>query len=213
MSHVVQRSGDLARYTPRERVNHWFTVILFVLLAASGLAFFHPAFWFLSSLLGGGPWARILHPFLGVLMFLSFGAAALRYWGDNRIEAHDREWMKHVGDFLNNREARLPEIGKYNAGQKYAFWSTVICMLLLIVSGVVLWRPYFADFFPIPLIRIAAVVHMLSAFVLIVTIIVHAYAAFWIKGSVRAMTRGTVSHGWARHHHPLWYRKMTGTAK
>ena len=46
---------------------------------------------------------------------------------------------------------------------------------------------------------------------LIVGIIVHVYAAlFWVRGSLRAMTRGTVSHAWARHHHPLWYRRMTG---
>jgi len=213
MSHVVMKSGELARYTPNERVNHWITVILFVLLAASGLAFFHPAFWFLSALLGGGTWARILHPFLGVLMFVSFGAAALRYWGDNRIEAHDREWMKHVGDFINNRDTNLPEIGKYNAGQKYVFWTMVICLSLLILSGIVLWRPYFAGFFAIPAIRIAAVVHMLSAFFLIVAVVAHAYAAIWVKGSVRAMKRGTVSHGWAKHHHTLWYRKITGIAK
>jgi formate dehydrogenase subunit gamma len=213
MSHVVMKSGELTRYTPPERVNHWITVILFVLLAASGLAFFHPAFWFLTPILGGGTWARILHPFLGVLMFISFGAAALRYWGDNRIETHDREWMKHVGDFINNRDTNLPEIGKYNAGQKYVFWTMVICIILLLLSGVVLWRPYFAGFFAIPVIRIAAVVHMLSAFFLIVAVLAHAYAAIWVKGTVRAMTRGTVSHGWAKHHHPLWYRKMTGTAK
>jgi formate dehydrogenase subunit gamma len=207
------KSGELTRYTPRERVNHWITVILFVLLAASGLAFFHPAFWFLSSLLGGGTWARILHPFLGVLMFLAFGAAALRYWSDNRIEAHDREWLKHVGDFINNRDANLPEIGKYNAGQKYMFWTLVVCLILLLASGIVLWRPYFAGYFAIPVIRIAAVVHMLAAFVLMVAVVAHAYAAIWVKGTVRAMTRGTVSHGWAKHHHPLWYRKMTGVAK
>jgi formate dehydrogenase subunit gamma len=213
MSQVVKRSGDVARYTPRERANHWVTVILFLLLAASGLAFFHPAFWFLSSLLGGGTWARILHPFLGVLIFLSFGLAALRYWGDNKIESHDREWMKHVGDFINNRDSNLPEIGKYNAAQKYVFWAMVICILLLLLSGVVLWRPYFAGYFPIDLIRIAAVVHMLAAFFLIVTVVAHAYAAVWVKGTVRAMTRGTVTHGWARHHHTLWYRKITGATK
>jgi formate dehydrogenase subunit gamma len=207
------RSGDVDRYTPQERVNHWITVILFLLLAASGLAFFHPAFWFLSSLLGGGTWARILHPFLGIVMFISFSAAALRYWKDNKIEDHDREWMKHVGDFINNRDGRMPEIGKYNAGQKYVFWLMVSCIVLLIFTGVVLWRPYFAPYFPIPLIRIAAVLHMLSAIALIMGVLLHAYAAIWVKGTVRAMMRGTVSHGWARHHHTLWYRKVTGSAK
>ena len=30
---------------PTDGINHWFVVIVFILLAASGLAFFHPAFY------------------------------------------------------------------------------------------------------------------------------------------------------------------------
>ena len=208
---VVMRSGEIQRYDANERLNHWIVAILFILLAASGLAFFHPSFWFLSVLLGGGTWARILHPFIGVLMFAFFLVMAMRYWNDNKIQPYDREWGKRLSDVINNRDDNLPPIDKYNVGQKQLFWTMVVTMVLLIVSGIMMWRPYFAGAFPIPLIRIAAVVHMLSAFVLIVGIIVHVYAAlFWVRGSLRAMTRGTVSRAWARHHHPLWYRRMTG---
>ena len=213
MSQVAMRSGEVPRYNANERVNHWSVAILFILLAASGLAFFHPAFYFLSWLLGGGPWARILHPFLGVLMFLLFLLMALRYWNDNKIQAYDREWGKRLGDFINNRDAGLPEIDKYNIGQKQFFWVQVTSMVLLIASGVMLWRPYFAGLFPIPLIRIAAVVHALAGFVLIIAVVVHVYAAIWVKGTIRAMVRGTVTHAWARHHHPLWYRRVTGNPK
>ena len=208
---VVMRSGEIRRYDANERLVHWIVAILFILLAASGLAFFHPAFWFLSVLLGGGTWARILHPFIGVLMFVFFFVMAMRYWGDNKIQPYDREWGKRLSDVINNRDDNLPPIDKYNVGQKQLFWTMVVTMVLLVVSGIVMWRPYFAGAFPILLIRIAAVVHMLSAFVLIVGIIVHVYAAlFWVRGSLRAMTRGTVSRAWAKHHHPLWYRRMTG---
>jgi formate dehydrogenase subunit gamma len=72
-----------------------------------------------------------------------------------------------------------------------------------------MWRPYFADAFPIWLNRIAVVVHAVAAFVLIAGIMVHIYAAFWVKGSMRAMTRGTVTRAWAKHHHPAWYREIT----
>lgn len=214
MSQVAMKSGEVQRYNASERVTHWVVALTFLLLAASGLAFFHPAFWFLTSLLGGGPWAKILHPFLGVVMFVFFGAMALRYWGDNKIQPYDREWNKRLSDFINNRDHNLPEIDKYNIGQKQLFWAMVVTMILLLVSGVVLWRPYFAPLFPIPVIRIAAVVHAASAFVLIMGIIVHIYSGiFWVRGSLRAMTRGTVTHAWARHHHPLWYRRVTGNAK
>ena len=211
---VVTKSGDVPRYNPGERVNHWIVAIAFILLTASGLAFFHPAFWFLTSLLGGGTWARILHPFIGVVMFVFFAFMVMRYWKDNIIQSYDREWWKRLGDVLNNRDENLPEIDKYNIGQKQLFWVLVVTMVLLLATGVVLWRPYFADAFPITAIRIAAVLHAASAFVLIVGIVTHIYAGvFWVRGSLRAMTRGSVSPNWAKHHHALWYRRTTGTSK
>lgn len=214
MNPVRMKSGEVARYDAGERANHWAVAILFVLLTLSGLAFFYPVFWPLAGFLGGGTWARVLHPFLGVLMFVLFLFMAGRYWRDNKIKSYDREWGMRMSDVIANRDEGLPEIDKFNLGQKRVFWTMVITTVLLLVSGFMLWRPYFAPLFPIPLIRIAAVVHALSAFVLIVGAVVHIYAGvFWVKGSLRAMTRGTVSHAWARHHHPLWYRRMTGNSK
>lgn len=207
----VNQNRMVPRYNAVERITHWVVAITFILLAASGLAFFHPAFWFLTNLLGGGVWARILHPFLGLVMFAFFATMALRYWRDNIIRPYDREWGKRLVDVLNNRDDDLPEIDKYNLGQKQLFWTMIVTMILLLVSGLVLWRDtIFA--FPVTLVRISAVVHALAAFVLMVGIVVHIYSAiFWVRGSLRAMTRGSVSRGWASHHHPLWYRRVSGT--
>ena len=207
---IVMKSGEVPRYNASERVIHWTVAITFILLAASGLAFFHPAFWFLTSLLGGGTWSRILHPFIGLVMFAFFAVMAVKYWKENVIKSYDREWGKRLSDVINNRDDNLPEIDKYNIGQKQLFWVMVATMGLLLVSGVVLWRDtVFA--FPVTVVRISAVVHAAASFVLILGIIVHIYSAiFWVKGSLRAMTRGTVTHAWARHHHPLWYRRITG---
>ena len=201
------------RYTSKERGNHWIVALCFILAALSGLALFHPSLFFFSSLFGGGPWARILHPFIGVVMFLFFCITMVRFWKLNRMTDADRQWMKQVKDVMMNREKDLPEIGKYNAAQKYMFWLMVICMWLLIVSGIVMWRPYFAYAFPIDINRIAVVVHALSAVVLVIGTIVHVYAAIWVKGTLRAMMRGNVSAAWAKHHHPGWYREMTGGGK
>ncbi len=44
-----------------------------------GLALFHPALFWLSNLFGGGPWTRILHPFMGVLMFVLFLGLVLQF--------------------------------------------------------------------------------------------------------------------------------------
>ncbi|MEX3856493.1 formate dehydrogenase subunit gamma [Paraburkholderia sp. BR10923] len=206
----VKGNRLIVRYTPNERTNHWITAICFILLALSGLAMFHPAMAFLYFVLGGGQWTRILHPFIGCVMFISFLILALRFWHHNYLDQADIQWMKQYRDVLNNREERLPAIGRYNAGQKLLFFVMVICMLLLLLSGIVIWRRYFSLYFPMDLIRLSALVHAVTAFLLIVGIIVHIYAALWVKGSIGAMTRGTVTYGWARKHHPNWFREIIG---
>ncbi|HXU92849.1 MAG TPA: formate dehydrogenase subunit gamma [Gallionella sp.] len=210
---MSDQSEPIVRYTAPERANHWMVAILFILAALGGLSLFHPYFFWLSNLFGSGTWTRILHPFIGTLMFLSFLGLTGRFWAHNRITAADRQWMSQMGDVLNKRRDRLPEVGRYNAGQKYLFWVMVATMILLLISGILFWQPWFAPYFPIGLIRVAVVVHALSAFVLIMGIIVHIYAAIWTKGSISAMTRGTVTAAWAKHHHPGWYREVSKEVK
>lgn len=203
----------IERYKPEDRANHWLTAITLILLALSGLALFHPAFFWLTNLFGGGTWTRILHPFIGVVLAVSFWFLAQRFRAYNRITDADREWVRRIRDVLAKREQNLPEVGRYNAGQKYLFWIMVATIALLLVSGIVLWQPWFAPWFPVGLTRVAALIHALAAFVLIAATLAHIYAAIWVKGSISAMTRGSVSRAWAKQHHPGWYREMTKGTK
>lgn len=199
----------IQRYNAGERSNHWMIALTFILLALSGLALFHPAFSWLYALLGGGPWTRILHPFIGVVMFVCFALFAARMWRHNRMTAVDYQWLRQIDDVLQGREEKLPETGRYNAGQKLLFYVLVVCMLGLIVSGLIMWRAYFSMYFPIDVVRAASVLHAIFALVLICAIIVHIYAAIWVKGSFGAMVRGTVTWGWAWKHHRAWFRSVT----
>jgi formate dehydrogenase subunit gamma len=206
------RRDTLERYSANDRTNHWTVAIAFVLAALSGLALFHPALFGLSGLFGGGPWTRILHPFIGLFMVLMFSLLAVRFWSHNYMQARDWQWLRQMQDVVTNREDRLPEVGKYNAGQKLLFWAIVLCLTGLLLSGIVIWRAYFSLYFPVDVIRLASVLHAICGFVLICSIIVHVYAAIWVKGSVHAMTRGTVTPGWAWKHHRAWFREMTHAA-
>ncbi len=208
---MKSRSRDIQRYTAGERVNHWVVAISFVLLALSGLAFFHPSFFFMTNLFGGGPWTRILHPYIGVVMAVGFIMMFFRFWQLNIIKDRDVEWLKNVGALVNGEHEKMPPVEKYNGGQKVLFWLLVLCMLGLTVTGVLMWRAWWN--LPVTVVRIGSLVHAISAFGLIGLIIAHIYAAIWTKGTIRAMTRGTVTRGWARFHHPLWFRKVTGEDK
>ena len=203
----------LLRYTPFERANHWLAAITFILLALSGLAFFHPAFYPLTQLFGGGVWTRILHPFIGVLMTISFGVMLFNYRKLNVMTPADREWLSHVREVVDGDDRNMPEAGKFNGGQKLLFWLLVASMVLLILSGIVIWRAYFAFLFPAVVIRFASVVHAVASTITIALIIFHIYAAFWTKESIDAMLYGYVRRAWAKQHHPAWFRQMTGGNK
>lgn len=202
----MRKRDRIQRYSAPERINHWIVAFCFVFAALSGLGFFFPSFNWLMHVLGTPQLARILHPFIGVIMFAAFLLMFLRYWRDNLIVRDDLEWAKNIRKVAQNEE--VGDTGRYNFGQKCVFWAAIVSLLLLLASGIVIWRPYFAGAFSIPIVRLALVVHSVSAVVLIMVIMVHIYAALWVKGTITAMVEGWVTPAWAKKHHPRWYRQI-----
>jgi formate dehydrogenase subunit gamma len=203
---MMKKRDRLIRYSAPERINHWIVAFCFVFAALSGLGFFFPSFNWLMHVLGTPQLARILHPFVGVVMFAAFLIMFLRYWRQNLINREDILWAKNIHKIVRNEE--VGDTGKYNFGQKCVFWAAIISLVMLLVSGIVIWRPYFAAAFSIPLIRAALVVHSVSAVALIIVIMVHIYAALWVKGTITAMVEGWVPAAWAKKHHPRWSREQ-----
>jgi formate dehydrogenase subunit gamma len=200
----------VARYTTAARINHWITAVSLILLALSGLALFHPSLFFLTNLFGGGQATRAIHPWIGVVLLISFTGLFIRFFTLNFWKPEDTVWMKNLGKVINDKEEGMPELGKYNAGQKLVFWGQSILILVLFLSGLVLWDVYFEDYTSIDQKRFAAVVHALFAIGAILIWIVHVYAAIWVKGTLRAMTRGSVTRGWGFKHHRKWFRQEVG---
>jgi len=196
------------RYTGGARINHWITATSLVLLALSGLSLFHPRLFFLSALFGGGQWVRTIHPWIGVVLFFSFLGLFLRFWKLNLWKREDGTWLARVRDVLAAHDERLPEVGKYNAGQKLVFWSMSTLIIVLIGSGIVIWNQYFAAYTTIEQQRWALLVHSIAAILAISVWIIHVYAAIWVKGTIRAMVRGSVTGGWAWRYHRKWLREL-----
>ncbi len=112
-------------------------------------------------------------------MFATLMLMFLRYWKENLFNREDWVWAKNILKIINNHE--VEDTGRYNLGQKCVFWAAIISLLLL---------------------------HSLAAVGLIIVIMVHIYAALWIKGTITAMVEGWVPAAWAKLHHPRWYRKV-----
>lgn len=204
----MSKPTHIQRHSASARFNHWLVAVTFILAGLSGLGFFHPLFFRLTELFGGGTWTRVLHPFFGSAMTLAFLVWVGQVWKDNRITSVDWQWARQIGAVLRNRAEHLPPLGKYNLGQKLLTRTLLLAILLLLASGICLWQPWFAPEFTIAMRRWAAVVHAFAAFTALLCFIVHVYAAYWTRGAIKGMTRGTVTAAWARHHSEGWYQEM-----
>ncbi len=207
---MASKPGNLIlRHPVGERITHWAVAIVFVFLFLSGLAMFHPYFFWLSHVFGNGQFMRFLHPIAGVALVLLFYPYAAKVWNDNLWRPADNAWVKNMFSFMR-KDWHPGDTGKYNAGQKLMFWSMVPIIAILLITGFIIWRPWFAPIFPATIRRIAGLLHAFFAFIMFVGIGIHWYAAYWTRGSIQAMVRGTVTRRWARFHHPAWYREVTG---
>ena len=189
--------GAIIRNTTAARINHWITAACFVLLTLSGLSMFHPLLSFLSLLFGSGQWARAIHPWIGCVLLVSYAGLIVQFWRDNFWNWDDVAWMGAIMRVLRNEEEGVPEVGRFNAGQKFVFWSMALLVPALFLTGLVIWEYYFGEATTIETQRAAA--------------LIHSYAAIWVRGSMRGMTQGYVTPGWAWRHHRKWLRSLVAT--
>jgi formate dehydrogenase subunit gamma len=203
------------RYSGAARINHWIVAATFTLLILSGLALFHYSLYGLTALFGGGQNTRWIHPWLGLILTVAFFGLFVRFVTQNLPEKTDIEWLSRIRHVLSpGGEKYLPEVGKYNAGQKFVFWAQTFLIVVLLSSGICIWQqglPYIENVLGIQvsveLRRWAAVVHATAAVLTIVVFVIHVYSAIWVRGTIDAMTRGSVTGGWGWRHHRRWLRR------
>ena len=202
------RSSSIAT-PPGARVNHWITATCLVLLAISGLGAVLPELLLPHRSVrrrrsGRGRFIP------GSALYCSSASSDCSCVSGKRIcgGAEDGTWLARLRYVLTNEEDKLPEVGKYNAGQKVVFWSMSILIIVLICTGIVIWDQYFYPLTSIEQKRWAILVHSLAAVTIICVWIVHVYAAIWLRGTIGAMTRGQVTGGWAWKHHRKWLKEL-----
>lgn len=200
-------SRMVERFSFSERAAHWLAAISFLYAALTGLALWSEHLYWLATVFGGGETVRWGHPWGGIVFAAVLGVMFLRWAGQMRLDAEDRQWLANSHKYAINEEEGLPEPGRFNAGQKMLFWVQAACALLLFASGFVLWWP---SEMPRSLLTAAVLLHPAAAIVAIAGIIVHIYMGLAaVPGALRSMVRGDVTRGWAAAHHPKWLREIS----
>jgi formate dehydrogenase subunit gamma len=208
---MTRPRGTFIRNAPLARINHWMTAACFVLLMLSGLAMFDPLLYWLSNLFGSGQWTRAIHPWIGLVLVVSYAGMIVQFWRDNLWTRDDLRWLLAIDRVLANEEEDVPEVARFNAGQKFVFWSMALLIPVLLFTGILIWDYYFERASSVETQRAALLIHSLAAIAAIIIWVIHVYAAIWVRGSMRAMTQGWVTPGWAWRHHRRWFRALVAT--
>jgi formate dehydrogenase subunit gamma len=202
--------GEILRYTLSERVHHWFAALTYVYCLITGLAFWSPYMYWLAALVGGGPTARLWHPWFGLGFTVSVVWMYKIWQPDLAMTDADRRWSKAIKYYIENEDEKLPPVPRFNYGQKIFFWLMFFGVALLLISGLGLW---FVESIPWSLrwLRYLAVtVHVVAALATIGALIIHVYMSVFMEPeSFYAMIHGRVSRAWARTYHRLWYEQIT----
>ncbi len=206
---TVVYEGEVLRHSVYTRVVHWAVAIFFVLSLLSGFAIFTPWLYaWLTPLFGGGPRARLLHPWFGLLFVIAFVLQMVNWLRPMHWDESDRRWLDRMREYVTNEKTMEPEdVGKFNGGQKLWFWAIVFSALIFLVTGVLMWWP---EVFGRVAMWIAYFFHDVAGLVMLGGFIIHIYEGTAQQpGTFRSMTRGTVTDRWAWTHHPAWYREVT----
>jgi formate dehydrogenase subunit gamma len=196
----------IVRFSFTERAVHWMAAISFLYAALTGLALWTPSLFWIASVFGGGEAVRRWHPWSGVVFAVVLGLMFRSWARDMKLDSDDRVWLRGAHRYAAHDHEGLPEPGRFNAGQKMLFWTQAVAALLLFASGVVLYWP---ELMPRGLRLVSVLVHPAAATVAIAGIIVHVYMGIAaVPGALRGMVDGWVTAGWARAHHPKWYREV-----
>jgi formate dehydrogenase subunit gamma len=202
--------SELPRHNLYTRVVHWIVAIFFILALLTGLAIFTPWLYaWIAPLFGGGASTRFLHPWFGLGFVVAFILQMINWLRPMSWSEDDRQWLRRLREYAGNQEKFEPEyVGKFNAGQKLWFWSIVVSSIVFLITGLLMWWP---EIFGRVAMWIAYFFHDVASLLMFGGFIIHIYeGTVQLPGTLRSMTRGTVTKRWAWTHHPSWYREMTG---
>ena len=204
------RSGvKIERYRPWERILHWYTAVLFVIMAITGLSlllgriFLIPVFghWADSAYLQA---SKVLHNYCGPLLLVGIFLEFVSWVRYNIPKKMDLEWFKSMGGLLG--KGPRPHTGKVNGGEKGWFWLMAIFGIAVGITGVLLDFPIWQQ--TRFTMQLSHAIHAIVAVLFIMVSFGHIYmGSLGVEGVFEGMWTGYVDEVWAKQHSDLWYEE------
>lgn len=204
--------GESGKTVPRSstmvRIAHWFTVILFMILAVTGLILLYGRA-VLIPILGQETFSVIAaaskeaHNLFGPIFPVALIIIFIPLVKVNIYEKGDLKWLFKGGGFFGGHVSA----GLYNMGEKTWFWIVILVGLTISVSGLILDFSVFGQSREV--MELSHIVHTIAAILIISVAFGHIYlATVGVEGTLQAMTSGEVDANWAKSHHDRWHDEL-----
>ena len=196
-----------------ERVLHWTTATLFIVLSITGLSLLFGRAVMIPVLGPDGfaAYATVAmnaHNYVGPVFTLCVAAMALAWVWHNVPNKTDLAWFKAGGGFLKGKH---PSAGRMNGGEKVWFWFILLVGGVVCATGVVMDFPIWGQ--TRETMQQANLIHAVASILWIGLFLGHAYiGTAGTEGAIDGMTTGYSSVEWAKQHHDLWYEEVKDQA-
>ncbi len=185
----------------------------------------------LRNLVGGGGTLLLIHEAIGIVWILGFVFYLLVNFKGARFflrevfavsPGRDMLWMlkKMILMTLGPKPLKmlgmtpdLPDQGYYNMGQKAFAQASVVGGIVIAVTGIVMYlsdRTFGAE--ATGMVSWAVTLHFIAVGLVFAGLLVHIYMAAISpeeRPGFRSMFTGVVPDDYAKHHHRLWWNKIT----
>jgi formate dehydrogenase subunit gamma len=212
VTHAKWRAGEqILRFRASERLLHWSIALPFLLCAGSALA--------LVVLFNPDPMRpyrqlfSVIHRVAGVLLLVLPPLVLLTHLRDFKTHLQnvkegvvwtlsDFKWLALMPLSMVSKKVKLPEEGKFNAGEKMNFCMVLAMYPVMGASGVIIWlagsalAPWLVHFS-----MAAAMLPLIGGHIFMAT--VNPASRVGLSG----MFSGLVDRAWASHHYRRWFKE------
>jgi formate dehydrogenase subunit gamma len=201
------KKGLIKATSGYERFVHWMLAISCLLLCLTGLGMMYHSLNSLSVIMGGMKGLKLVHNYTGLIFGVSLVLAIQMWWREAGLFVfpEDIDWIMTAGGYLWHVD-KVPEVGKYNPGQKMFFLTVAAFGVVMLITGFVMWFPAYLS---VELVRWTYPLHVLGFLIIFAFFFVHLYlGTIGSPGSVSAMISGWVTRAWLKKQHPKWLKEM-----
>jgi len=201
------KKGMIKATGPFERVVHWCLALSCLFLCITGMGMMYHSLNFIGTIFGGMGNLKAIHNYTGIFFGVSLFFAIVMWWKEAGLFSfpEDGQWIAAAGGYLWHVD-NMPEVGKYNPGQKMFFLAVTLFGIAMVISGLIMWFPLS---YSVDLVRWMFALHALGYVVIFAFFFVHLYlVTIGAPGSAPAMFSGWVTRGWVKVQHPKWLKEM-----